>query len=196
MIYQIRWRSGGTMTGKIFWRSTDYHTVGTQVFRHHVSLMDITNTDSQVDAFIHQINHPVGQIQLNTHLRPGLQKRCGQWRDNASAKRSGRANAQRPRRSQPQALNRTFGYRHLLQHAAGFFKIDASGIGQALATRIALQQTRTELRFQMGDIFSHHYCRHLELRCRGGKASALYHGDKRLHAAQFIHIANLWLVII
>ena len=28
------------------------------------------------------------------------------------------------------------------------------------------------------------------------KAPALHHRDKRFHAAQFIHIANLWLVII
>jgi hypothetical protein len=68
--------------------------------------------------------------------------------------RRGRAYAQRPCWCQPQTLYRTFGYRYLLQHATGFFKIDASGIGQTLATRIALQQTRAELRFQLGDIFS------------------------------------------
>ena len=72
MIHQIRGRPGGAMAGKIFWRSTNCHTVGTQVFRHHVSLMDIANADRQIDTFIHQINHPVGEIQFNTHLWPGL----------------------------------------------------------------------------------------------------------------------------
>ncbi|KAG6336786.1 hypothetical protein ID866_2316 [Astraeus odoratus] len=193
MIHQIGGRLRRAVSRQIIRRGADHHVVGTQIFRHQIVIADIANANGQIDPLFHQIDHSVGEIQFDTHFRVALQK-CGRQRgDRAAAKRRGGGDAQGAGGRRAQPFNRAFGNRDLLQHAPGLFEINASGVGQALATGIALQQPRAELRFEQRNIFPDHHRRHLQPRRRAGEAAALYHRDKRLHAAKLIHIPNSWL---
>ena len=195
MIGEILRRPGGPVTRQISRRGADHHPIRRQIAGHQILLMDLANADRQIDPLIHQIDHPVSQIQFHPDRRPGLQEGGGQGRDHAGAKRGGGAHPQGAGGRQPQPLDRAFGDGDLLHHPFRFVKIDPPGVGEALASGVTLQQTRRQLAFQLGDIFPDHHRRQPQARRRPGKAAALHHGNKRLHPSQLIHIANLWLVM-
>ena len=195
MIGEIFRPPGRSVTRQISRRGADHHPIRRQVASHQILLMDLADTDRQIEPLIHQIDHPVSQIQFHPDRRPGLQEGGGQGRDHAGAERGGSAHPQGAGRRQPQPLDRAFGDGDLLHHPFRFVKIDSPGVGEALASGVTLQQTRRQLAFQLGDIFPDHHRRQPQARRRPGKAAALHHGNKRLHPSQLIHIANLWLVM-
>lgn len=69
MIGEILWRPGGPVTRQISRRGADHHPIRRQVASHQILLMDLADTDRQIEPLIHQIDHPVSQIQF--HLTAG-----------------------------------------------------------------------------------------------------------------------------
>ncbi len=78
MIGEIFRPAGRSVTRQISRRGADHHPIRRQVASHQILLMDLADTDRQIEPLIHQIDHPVSQIQFHPDRRPGLQEGGGQ----------------------------------------------------------------------------------------------------------------------
>ncbi len=150
------------------------------VASHQILPMDLADTDRQIEPLIHQIDHPVSQIQFHPDRRPDLQEGGGQGAITPAPNEVG-ALTRRVPAGASRSRSTAFGDGDLLHHPFRFVKIDSLGVGEALASGVTLQQTRRQLAFQLGDIFPNHHRRQPVARRRPGKAAALHHGNKRLH---------------
>jgi hypothetical protein len=72
VIHQIGGRLRRAVTRQIVRCGANHHPVRAEVFRHQIIVMDVANTNGQINTFVHQIHHPVSQIQLDPHFRVAL----------------------------------------------------------------------------------------------------------------------------
>jgi hypothetical protein len=72
MIDQIRRYDWRTVTSQVSGRGANHHPIRTEIFRHQIGVVNIANTDRQIEALIDEIDHPVSQIQFDANIRPRL----------------------------------------------------------------------------------------------------------------------------
>ena len=148
-----------------------------QHLHHHVRVFQRrkTNTQGNVEAFIQEIDAPVGAFDEQLHLRV-LEHVARQHRPDPSVEQGGRAtDAHQPSWFAVVALDelgRTLGFD---AHGQAAVVISLADLGQCEVAAGTLQQTHAKTLFELGDASAEFRLGHVQRPTRRGEATVLDH---------------------
>jgi hypothetical protein len=162
-------------------RRTDHTPVGHQPSGDQRGIGGGRNPHGDIYAFIHDIYHPVGKQNVDTHV--------GKPRDEFGNQRHNLALTERNRRHDPQPAMRPVG--RIADSAFRRINIRQDGLAalieftphirQTDPPRRPIEQAGTEPRFQPADLFGHRRRRNPKKPGCGGKIPGIYRRNKDGH---------------
>ncbi|MNV62282.1 hypothetical protein D3C71_1548230 [compost metagenome] len=143
--------------------------------------------DRQIEPFLHDIDAPVFQIQIQRHLRVAFQECRNGGTDAKQAQRHGRADAQGARRFALHRAQRLLGLLQIIQDARHLLVIARARFGKAHAAGRAVQQPRGHMAFKFGDVLADGGGRQAQLARRRREPALLHDLPEHLQRRQMIH---------
>ncbi len=111
----------------------------------------MADSNREIDAVFHQIDHAIRQPQIAGHSGINLQIFRHDRTDMETPEPDRRRDYQPAARRRPLVLRRIFGFLDITENAARAFQVARTDIGQRHRPRGPLQQPRAKMLFQRGD---------------------------------------------
>ena len=187
MLRKVVQRARNAVAFEIF-RCAAYNTpVLCQAHRDETGVDHTADTDAQVIAFPHQVDHLVGQVEGQLHVRIGGQK-ARRVRCNMLAPERGRRGHDQVARGLVPAL-RNIALRdvHIREQLAAILQEHIALLSQRLVARGAVHQFHAEAFLQRINSSPKHDRRDVLFQRRTGEAALLDHGHEGLDLLQFVH---------
>ena len=149
--------------------------------------MQRADAHRDIELVADQVGIAVGQHELHVDVREVREKFVHQRQHMQSPEHDRRRDGEIAARCEIFTRSGAFGVRDLLQNCARGREIGFTGIGEGQPARGPDQQTRLQLRLQIGHLAADGRQRHAELAARRGEAAGLDRSHEDRHRFQPVH---------
>ena len=193
---QVRRRGGAGACREIGGGTHQYAARCTDTTGHQASVRQVPDAHGDVYAFVHQVEHTVGQDELPHDRGVARQERAHDRRHAHPAEHQRRGDHEAAGGLESRGLRGALGFVHVLEDARGALEVARTGVRQADPAGGALQQANAQPLFERRDEARGGRGGDAQLARGGGEAVQLGHGDEGAHRVQAVHsiIAALAMV--
>ena len=148
------------------------------------------DADREVESFLDEIDDPVGQRDVEHHLRMPRPEFAPQRREMQVAERERRVDAQQSARDDVARGDLRLGLVDEAEQFAAARVEDLAFLGERQPAGRPVQQPDAEPRLQLADVARHRRLRHRECIRRLHEAAGVHDGGEGLHLHELVHCAD------
>ena len=190
MFDQLGERRGLAAAFEVRGRAHDDAVVTRELGRDEIRIFKIGNADSEIDAFVFQIDDALRKMQRHVQVRMRLDKRRQMWRNVLSAKRGRRGNDQAPRRAARTGRERFLCRAQFVQDIAYILKERYAFRCEGNFACRTPEQLHVQLLFELVDTATDHRGCNALITRNGREAFRFGDIQKCLQCFQAIHVSS------